>query len=160
MMVYDEKCFNEEVVVLFAASYVEPDTMSHFGGVRDLSNVKADTLLPAVGEKVAPADMRSSTGTANVTPSGPSSKTVLIIDAPVMPPLLKDSASFISAGSWSRRYESTVTVPVKAPAGNCKEREVPRARVEPLTSMVACAVCSATMADLQSKPRKPRLHWQ
>ena len=124
------------MVVLVAAEYVEPDTMTHCGGVRDLSTVKADTLL-AVGEKVALADMLSCTGTVNVTPSGPRSKTALIKDAPVMPPLLKDSLFFISAGSWSRRYESTVTVPVKAPAGNCKTREVPRDRVEPLIAMVA-----------------------
>ena len=90
---------SEELVVFVAASYVEPVTSTQAGGVAVLSNTKAYTLLPAVAVKLVPADMVRATGTANVVPSGPSAKTVLMRAAPVMPALLRASVLVMSVGS-------------------------------------------------------------
>ena len=70
-------------MVLVVSSYVEPDTSTQAAAI--LSNTKADTLLPEAAGKLAPAAIARATGTANVVPAGPSSKTGLINAAPVMP---------------------------------------------------------------------------
>ena len=106
---------------MLAESYVDPTTSTHMAGVSVLSNTNADAVLPELGEKEARASIESSMGTAKTVPSGPSSKILPTSEAFDMPPLLSDAPDFMSAGSWKRRYESTVTVPAKDPAGNLSE---------------------------------------
>lgn len=97
---YDEKWLSDDVVVLFAASYADPPTSTQAAGVRVLSKKKAEILMSGLPVKESGATIRSWTGTANTLPSGPSSITVLTMEAPNMPPLLSDAADFISAGTW------------------------------------------------------------